>query len=129
MTNDEKCQLAMEITGPIREVLDRMMTLIEQGNRSVERLIECLEILELERLHQRSETYFGGFSPRFGIAPLMHPQMRRGGPKGPATNYRILPCRCGPAARFQHRTPSWRHPGTADVDRGAHRDPCASLSR
>jgi hypothetical protein len=63
MTNDETCQLAMEITGPIREVLDRMMTLIEQGNRSVERLIECLEILELERLHQRSETHFGGFSP------------------------------------------------------------------
>ena len=63
MTNDEKCQLAMEITGPIREVLDRMMTLIEQGNRSVGRLSSSVSKSSNSSGSISGRTHFGGFSP------------------------------------------------------------------
>jgi hypothetical protein len=62
MTDDEQRELAAEIIGPVRQALYQMMTLIEQSNTSLERLIGHLEILELERLARRT-------------AP---PQMRRG---------------------------------------------------
>jgi hypothetical protein len=53
MTDDEQRELAAEIIGPVRQALDQMMTLIEQSNTSLERLIGHLEILELERLARR----------------------------------------------------------------------------
>jgi hypothetical protein len=46
MTNDEKLELAEQVNGPVREVLHRMMTIVE-------RILDRVEVLELERMHRR----------------------------------------------------------------------------
>jgi hypothetical protein len=46
MTDDEMTALTSALVGPVRELLDRMTTLIEK-------LTNRVEVLELESLHRR----------------------------------------------------------------------------
>jgi len=50
MTEQDAKQIAEAFIGPVKELLERSITLIE-------RLAARIEVLELERLHQRESRY------------------------------------------------------------------------
>jgi hypothetical protein len=53
MTECELRELAATIAGEICEVLDRMIRVVELQHTCIEQVANRIEVLELERLHQR----------------------------------------------------------------------------